>query len=166
MRMPPRWLVASLLVLAAVPAQAGDLTGIWKGKFKCKLDDGDSRQKLSSREVTSPEAGMSTLEVSHPDGPDTQALQLRIDDVLFAGFVLPEGATTSGIGAIVDCNPNDDPGIGFGEIRSFRWKATPDDVKGSIAWRGMLVSDDAVIGSCRGKWRRVSRMDPGIAPCR
>jgi hypothetical protein len=165
MRTCLRWLVASL-VLCALPAQAGDLTGIWKGKFKCKLEDGEGRQKITSREITSPEAGMSTLEVSHPDGPDTPALQLRIDDVLFAGFLLPEAGTASGIGAIVDCSPDDDPAVGFGEIRSFRWKEKPGDVKGWISWRGMMVSDDAVIGSCKGKWRRVSRMDPGIAPCR
>ncbi len=167
MRAPTRLVAALVAALIAAPATAGDLTGVWKGKFKCTLQDGESKQKLSSRMVTSPEAGLSTLEVTHPDGPDTQALQIRIDDVLFAGFVLPVGvAVQSGVGAIVDCDPNQDPGVGFGELRTFRWRVTPGDVSGSISYRGMLVDNDDVIGTCKGSWRRISRTDPGVTYCR
>ena len=165
MRRPTRWLLASLLVLGAAPTHAGDLTGTWKGKFSCTMTSAQGKQKLSSRSVTAPDPGVSTLEVSHPEGPGTATLQVRIDGVLYAGFVLGTGAAVSGAGAFMDCTPTNDPG-GFGEIRNFRWKVAPADVKGSLSWRGLLVDDDAVVGSCRGSWRRVSREDPGIASCR
>jgi hypothetical protein len=166
MRAPTRLAAALAAALIAAPAAAGDLTGVWKGKFKCTLQDGQSKQKLSSRTVAAPEAGVSTLELTHPDGPDSPALQIRIDNVLFAGFMLVDAGGASGVGAIVDCNPNQDPGTGYGELRTFRWRAAPGAIAGSISWRGMLVDDDAVIGSCRGSWRRVSREDPGVSYCR
>jgi hypothetical protein len=151
--------------LAAAPAQAGDLTGTWKGKFACTMQSAQGKQKSSSRGVSTPEPGVSTLEVSHPDGPGTPTLQVRIDGVLYAGFVIGPPAAAAGAGAFFDCTVTTDPG-GFGEIRNFKWKATPDDVKGSISWRSLLVDDDAVVGSCKGKWRRISREDPGVASCR
>jgi hypothetical protein len=165
MRTPIHCLVAALLVLGVVPAHAGDLSGTWKGKFSCSLVNAQGKQKLSSRSVTAPDAGVSTLEVSQPDGPGTSTLQVRIDGTLYSGFVLGTGAATSGAGAFVDCTPTNAPG-GFGEIRNFRWKVAADSVKGTLSWRGLLVDDDAVVGSCRGSWRRVSREDPGVASCR
>ena len=165
MRTPVSLLVAALLALSAAPSHAGDLTGTWKGKFSCTVLSDAGKQKLSSRTVTAPDPGVSTLEVSQPDGPGTNTLQVRIDSVLYAGFVLGTGAAVSGAGAFVDCTPTNDPG-GFGEIRNFRWKVAADSVKGSLSWRGLLVDDDAVVGSCRGSWRRVSREDPGVASCR
>jgi hypothetical protein len=165
MRSPTRWLLAWLLVLGAAPAQAGDLTGTWKGKFSCRLMDGQGKQKLSSRAVEVPEPGVSTLDVSQPEGPGTSRLDLRIDNVLYAGFVVSPGAAQSGVGGIVDCTPTNVPG-GFGEIRNFRWKVSPDTIKGTLSWRGLLVDEDTVVGSCRGTWKRVSREDPGVASCR
>ena len=165
MRSSIPWLVVSLLALGAAPAAAGDLTGTWKGKFSCGLLSGQGKQKLSSRGVTAPDPGVSTLEVSQPDGPGTSTLQVRIDGELYAGFVIGTGAATSGAGAFMDCTPNDEPG-GFSEIRNFRWKVAADSVKGSLSWRGLLVDDDALVGSCKGSWRRVSREDPGIISCR
>lgn len=166
MRAPTRSLCALLLAAcAAAPALAGDLTGTWKGKFTCKLENGQTKLKLSSKTITSPEPGVSTLEVSHPGGPGTAALQLEVDDVLFAGFALPAGGATGGVGALFDCTDDGDPGDA-GEIRTFKWKVTADSVKGTIAWRGMLVNDDQEVGSCKGTWKRISREDPRIGPCR
>ena len=166
MRAPTRWLCVSLVAaLAAAPALAGDLTGTWKGKFSCKLEDGATKMKLSSKSITAPEPGVSTLEISHPGGPGTAALQIQIDDVLFAGFALPAGGAVRGVGALFDCTDDGDPGDA-GEIRTFRWKVTADAVAGTIAWRGMLVNDDQEIGSCKGTWKRISRVDPIIGPCR
>ena len=166
MRAPTRFATLLLAACFAGPALAGDLTGTWKGKFSCTLQDGTGKRKLSSRAVASPESGVSTLEVTQPDGPGSRALQLRIDTVMFAGFALPEGAATAGVGAIVDCSENQDPGAGFGELRTFRWRVKPDTVGGTISFRGMLVDDDEVVGACRGSWRRVSRDDPGVSFCR
>jgi hypothetical protein len=154
-----------LSLLVVTPSMAGDLTGTWKGRFSCKLENGQSRLKISSKTVTAPEPGVSTLEISHPGGPGTPALQIEVDDVLFAGFALPAGGAVGGVGALFDCTDNGDPGDA-GEIRTFRWKVTADSVKGSISWRGMLVNDDQEIGSCKGTWRRILREDPGIGPCR
>jgi len=166
MRRPLRCLLASALVLAAAtPAAAGDLTGLWKGKFSCTVMDDQGKQKLSSRAVTAPDPGVSTLEVSQSEGPGTAPLQMRIDGVLYAGFVVAPGPAQSGVGAILDCTPTNNPG-GFGEIRNFRWKVSPDTFKGTLSWRGLLVNDDSVVGSCRGSWKRISREDPGVASCR
>ena len=164
-----RWLCILLpAALAAVPAQAADLTGTWKGKFKCTIEDGQARQKLSSKTIgpPAPEPGVSTLEISHPvDLPGTAALQIMVDGVLFAGFALPAAGAVRGVGALFDCTDDGDPGDA-GEIRTFRWKVTADSVKGSISWRGMLVNDDQEVGSCKGTWKRISREDPVIGPCR
>ena len=167
MRAPTRSLALACLAaaLAAEPGLAGDLTGTWKGKFSCKLENGQSKLKLSSKTITAPDPGVSTLEISHPGGPGTSALQLEVDDVLFAGFALPPGAAARGVGALFDCSDDGDPGDA-GEIRTFKWSVTADSVKGTIAWRGMLVNDDQEIGSCRGSWKRISREDPEIGPCR
>jgi hypothetical protein len=165
MRAPTRSFAALLAALIAAPAAGGDLTGVWKGKFSCTMESSQGRSKLTSRSVTSPDPGVSTLEITQPDGPGTSALQARIDDALFAGFVVPTGAAAAGAGAFVDCDPNNDPG-GFGEIRSFRWKVAADTVSGSISWRGLFVNDDAEISTCKGKWRRVSREDPLVESCR
>ena len=172
MRTSTRWLCILLpAALAAGPAHAADLTGTWKGKFKCTIEDGKTRQKLSSKTIAAPapEPGVSTLEISHP-APDpgleaTAALQLQVDGVLFAGFALPATGAVRGVGALFDCTDDGDPGDA-GEIRTFRWKVTADAVKGSISWRGMLVNDDQEVGSCKGTWKRVSREDPLIGPCR
>lgn len=168
MRAPTRLLLVSALgLLASAPASAGDLTGVWKGKFSCKAQNAQGKLKLSSRMVVAPEPGVSTLEITHPDGPASPALQARIDGALFAGFSLQAGSALGGVGAFVDCDPNNDPG-GFGDIRSFRWKVKLDDVKAKISWRGMFVSDDAVISSCRGSWSRVSLEEPApaVVSCR
>jgi hypothetical protein len=166
MRASTRWICACLLAAcAAAPARAGDLTGTWKGKFKCTVENGQAKLKLSSKAITAPEPGVSTLLISHPGGPGTAPLQLTIDDVLFAGFALPGGPAVRGVGALFDCTDTGDPGDA-GELRTFKWKVTADSVKGSIAWRGMLVNDDQEVGSCKGTWKRISREDPVIGPCR
>lgn len=166
MRAPTRWLCVPLLVAwAAGPALAGDLTGTWKGKFKCTVQNGAAKLKTSSKQIAAPDPGVSTLLISHAEGPGTAALQLEIDGVLFAGFALPAGGAVRGVGALFDCTDDGDPGDA-GELRTFKWKVTPDSVKGSIAWRGMLVNDDQEIASCKGTWKRISREDPGIGPCR
>jgi hypothetical protein len=166
MRAPTRWLLALLLAaLAAGPALAGDLTGTWKGKFRCTVENGTSKVKLSSKTITAPEPGVSTLRISHPEGPGTGPLQMTVDDVLFAGFALPAGGAVKGVGALFDCTDDGDPGDA-GELRTFKWKVKADSVKGTISWRGMLVNDDQQVGSCRGSWKRISREDPIIGPCR
>jgi hypothetical protein len=166
MRASNRWTCALLLAaLAAAPAQAGDLTGTWKGKFKCTVENGQAKLKKSSKEISAPEPGVSTLEISHPEGPGTGALQIEVDDVLFSGFALPAGGAVRGVGALFDCTDDGDPGDAA-EIRTFKWKVSADSVKGSISWRGMLVNDDQEVGSCKGTWKRISREDPVIGPCR
>ena len=146
MRAPSRLLLVSALgLLASAPASAGDLTGVWEGKFSCKAQDAQGKLKLS---------GPSTLEISQPGGPGGAALQAHIDGVLFAGFSLQPGPALGGVGALVGCDP--------GDIRSFRWKVKTDDVKAKISWRGVFVSNDAVISSCRGTWSRVSLEDPVV----
>jgi len=165
MRPPLSLLAASLLALAVTSAHAGDLTGIWKGKFSCTLMSDAGKEKLSSRAVEAPDPGLSTLEVTHPDGPGTPTLQLRIDNGLRAGFLLGGADAAKGAGAIVDCSAAIDPS-GFGEIRNFRFKVSPDAVKGTVSWRGLLVEDGAVVGACKGRWKRVSRQDPLIPRCR
>jgi len=168
MRAPTRLLLVAALGLAAgTPVSASDLTGTWKGKWSCKGQGASGKLKLSSRTVLSPEPGVSTLEITHPDLPDQPALQARIDGALFSGFSLQTGPALGGVGAWLGCDPNVDPG-GFGDIRSFRWKVKPGAVKAKITWRGMFVSEDAMILSCRGKWQRVSleEPDPAIGSCR
>jgi hypothetical protein len=166
MRARSRWLCATLVaVLAAAPAAAGDLTGTWKGRWSCKLENGATKLRLSSKTITAPEPGVSTLEISHADGPGTPALQVEVDDVLFAGFALPGGGAVRGVGALFDCTDDGDPGDA-GEIRTFRWKVTADAVRGTLAWRGILVNDDLEVGSCKGVWKRISREDPVVGPCR
>jgi hypothetical protein len=156
MRAPTRLLlVAALCLLASAPTSAGDLTGTWKGKWSCKAQNAEGKLKLSSIAVQEPEPGVSTLEISHPHGPDDPALQARVDGVLFAGFTLVTAATVGGLGAFVGCDP--------GDLRSFKWKAKPNVVKGKITWRGTFVSDDATLGSCRGSWTRVSLEDPAVS---
>jgi hypothetical protein len=166
MATPLRWLACLLLAtLLPLPSAAGDLTGTWKGKFKCKLENGETKQKLSSKTIESPEPGVSTLRISHPAGPGTAALQMEVDGVLFAGFALPEGGAVKGVGALFDCTDDGNPGDA-GELRTFKWKVKADTVKGKLSWRGMLVNDDQEIGLCKGKWKRISREDPDIGPCR
>jgi hypothetical protein len=164
MRTPIGLVVAALLALGS-PARAGDLTGLWKGKFACTLMSEAGKEKLSSRTVTAPEAGVSTLEVTHPDGPGTTTLQLRIDNGLRAGFLLGSAEAEKGAGAIIDCSAAIDP-TGFGEIRNFRFKAKAGEVKATLSWRGLLVEDGMVVGSCKGRWKRVSLQDPLIPRCR
>ena len=157
MRAPTRLLVtAALALLVAAPASAGNLTGVWKGKFSCKAQNAQGQLKMSSRGVTAPDPGVSTLEITHPNGAGTPALQVRIDGVLFAGFVLGVGPAVGGVGAFIGCDP--------GDLRSFKWKATPGVAKAKISWRGMLVSNDAMVGSCRGSWTRVSLAEPAVPP--
>ena len=79
----------ALAACMAAPAHAGDLTGTWKGKFKCKLENGEVKQKLSSKTITAPEPGVSTLTVRHAEGAGTSALQMEVDGVLFSGSALP-----------------------------------------------------------------------------
>ena len=147
MRAPTRLVLLSALGLClAAPASAGDLTGTWKGKYSCKAQDVRGKLKLS---------GLSTLEVTQPDTPGSPALQARIDGMPFAGFVLQTGASLGGVGALVGCDP--------GDIRSLRWKVKAGDVKARISWRGVFVSNDAVISSCRGTWSRVSVEEPSPA---
>jgi hypothetical protein len=161
----PVGLVLAVLLALASPARGGDLTGLWKGKFACTLMSEGGKEKLSSRTVTAPEAGVSTLEVTHPDGPGTPTLQLRIDNGLRAGFLLGPAEAEKGSGAIVDCSAAIDP-TGFGEIRNFRFKTKAGTAKASLAWRSLLVEDGMVVGSCRGRWKRVSLEDPRIPRCR
>jgi hypothetical protein len=161
MRAPTRLLlVAALCLLARAPASAGDLTGTWKGKWSCKAQNAQGKLKLSSTTVQVPEPGVSTLEITQPDGPDSPALQARIDGVLFAGFSLQPGPALGGVGAFVGCDP--------GDVRSFRWKVKLDSVQAKISWRSMFVSNDYVISSCRGSWSRVSLEEPAafIDSCR
>jgi hypothetical protein len=161
-----RWLPClALAACVAAPIHAGDLTGTWKGKFKCKLENGEAKTKISSKTITAPEAGVSTLTISHAEGPGTSALQMEVDGVLFSGFALPEGGAVKGVGALFDCTDGGDPGDA-GELRTFKWKVRSDSVKGSISWRGMFVNDDQEVGLCKGKWKRISREDPAIGPCR
>jgi hypothetical protein len=146
MRAPARILLASALgLLAGAPASAGNLTGVWEGKFSCKAQDAQGKLKMS---------GPSTLEISQPDTPGSPALQARINGVLFAGFVLQTGPTLGGVGALVGCDP--------GDIRSLRWKVKADEVKAKISWRGVFVTNDTMISSCRGSWTRISLEDPVI----
>ena len=146
MRAPSRLLLVSALgLLASAPASAGNLTGLWEGTFSCKAQDAQGKLKMS---------GPSTLEITQPDTLGSPALQARIDGALFAGFVLQTGPTLGGVGALVGCDP--------GDIRSLRWKVKLDDVKAKISWRGVYVSNDQVISSCRGKWSRVSLEDPAV----
>jgi hypothetical protein len=67
---------------------------------------------------------------------------------------LQPGPALGGVGALVGCDP--------GDVRSLRWKVKLDDVKAKISWRGVFVSNDAVISSCRGTWSRVSLEDPAV----
>jgi len=90
---------------------------------------------------------------------------MEVDGVLYSGFALPEGAAVAGVGALFDCTDDGNPGDA-GELRTFKWKVQADSVKGSISWRGMFVNDDQEVGMCKGKWKRISREDPGIGPCR
>ena len=166
--MTPRFRGLACLTLAALlplSSAAGDLTGTWKGKFKCKLQDGESKTKLSSKTIQAPEPGVSTLLISHPEGPGTAPLQMLVDDVLFAGFALPEGGAVKGVGALFDCTDDGNPGDA-GELRTFKWKVRSDSSKGKISWRGMFVNDDQEVGLCKGKWKRITRDDPNIGPCR
>lgn len=157
MRAPTRCLLACALVLtAAAPASAGDLTGTWKGKWSCKSVNASGKLKLTSTSVTAPEPGVSTLEISHPDGPGTAAIQAYVDGALFAGFSLqPDPEITSGVGAFIGCDP--------GDVRSFKWKVKIGEIPARITWRSMHVSDDQTISSCRGSWKRISVADPGIS---
>lgn len=164
MRIPLGLVVAASLALGSA-ARAGDLTGIWKGKFRCTLMSEEGREKLSSRTVAAPEEGVSTLEVTHPDGPGTPTLQLRIDNSLRAGFLIGPVDSDKGAGAIVDCSAAIDP-VGFGEIRNFRSKTSSGTVKGTLSWRGLLVEDGLAVGTCKGRWKRVSLEDPRIPRCR
>jgi hypothetical protein len=153
MRAPTRPLLAcALALLAAGPAAAGDLTGTWKGKWSCKGQDAQGKWKQSSRAITTPEPGVSTLEVWHPDGTATPALQARIDGVPFTGFLLGSPADQAGVGAFIGCDP--------GDLRTFKWKLKIGAVKAKLSWRGMYVSDDATISSCRGSWTRVDLAEP------
>lgn len=162
-----RWLACLALAATLLPAPAasGDLTGTWKGKFKCKIQNGVSKQKLDSKTITAPEPGVSTLLISHADGPGTPPLQMEIDGVLWAGFALPEGGAVKGVGSLFDCT--DDGGSeNAGELRTFKWKVKSDSTKGTLSWRGMFVNDDQEIGLCKGRWKRITRDDPGVGPCR
>jgi hypothetical protein len=156
MKTPRHGLAAALLLLGAAGASAADLTGSWTGKLSCTLLEGQGKRK---------HAAASTLEVSHPDGPGTPRLDLRVDGQLRPGFVLGAGGALRGGGAITDCTQAPSP-AGSGEIRNFRFKVAAEGVAGSIAWRGLLVEDDALIGVCRGRWRRVSTADPALPSCR
>jgi hypothetical protein len=151
---------AAFVALLASAGHAGDLTGTWKGSFRCTIEDAQGQQKLSSRSVSVPEPGVSTLEIVQPDGPDTAALHLLIDAAVYSGFVLDGSAASGGTGAFLDCGANPDAS-GYLEIRHFRWKTSAD--AGAIVWRGFRVGAAGEVGRCRGSWRRVSREEPKIA---
>jgi len=153
-------LPAMLVALLAGAGHAGDLTGTWKGSFRCTVHDAQGRQELTSRSVSVPEPGVSTLEIVQPDGPDTAALHMLIDAAVYSGFVLDGSAATRGTGAILDCGANPDAS-GYLEIRHFRWKTSADSA--AIVWRGLRVGGAAELGRCTGSWRRVSRDEPKIA---
>ena len=155
MRAPTRLALVYALALLALPASAGDLTGTWKGKWSCKAQNAKGKLRLTSASVQAPEPGVSTLQITEPDGPGTPALQAYIDGVLFSGFSLqPAPAALSGIGAFIGCDP--------GDVRSFKWKLKIGAIAAKITWRSLFVSNDQTISMCRGSWTRVSVEDPGV----
>jgi len=158
----PRFILPALLIsLLAGASHAGDLSGTWKGRFSCTIHGEQGLEKRSDRSVTTPDPGVSTLELVQPDGADTAALLMLIDGAVYSGFVLDPGPATKGTGAIVDCG-EEDQASGYDEVRSFRWKTNPNSIMATIVWHGLLVGGDDEVGTCHGKWHRVSRDEPTI----
>jgi len=149
----------TLLVLAAaVPAQAFDATGTWKGGYSCKgFDGGPFKVK----------AGRVTMLVSQSGS--TLSVVLDNANFHFAGASIDDaGDSQKGQAILVECRTDDVPSTGFAEMIAgvVKTKAGKDaaSFKGTSVYQE-VDSSGTEGGSCFYTFKRTSRTDPGVPGC-
>jgi len=149
-------------------AVTADLTGTYQGKFKCQWVNAPDG---STETVTT---NPSTVEISRvtSDG-NTGSFNASIDGVLYSLRTIDQGSSDNGrgkgVGAFVFCGSNDDAYTGNTEIEGIRFTVDANAGTGKIKKSGIFnyagAPNTGSIGTCQGKWKRVSTTDPGILPC-
>ena len=149
----------------ASPAFAGDLTGAYVGKLKCKTLD-DTGSKDSSKEEV-------ILYVSQPSGSvtsgDIQA-QVILPDLSFfylfgETFFDGKNPQYGGAGIVHECTHLVTPQTDYMTMH-FDYKVKPGDVKGGM--KGSIIVDHATDGSktiCKVRFKRVTTMEPNVPFC-
>jgi hypothetical protein len=146
------------MLLAAPPAFAGGgptLNGTWEGSYSCKTGAADGKDSFK---VTA------TLSISQ--GAITESLVAAISATSFSGTTVPSAADpSSGVGALIACDTSDDPAGLLNRIETFHYGVDASG-GGTLKTSGAYTFDDgAVVGVCKGTWKRVSTEPVKIVGC-
>jgi hypothetical protein len=138
------------LLLIALPASAADLTGTWKGAFKCSSLQNDGKaEKFKEKK--------SVLKiVQYEDG----TFDAEIDDFPYCGRMIESKKNAKkGVGVLIGPDTDDAPTT-YSEMEHLTWKLNSSKKKSDkISKQGVWVDADS-IGECKGSWKRTDKDSP------
>ncbi|MGH0034523.1 MAG: hypothetical protein ACQGVK_05810 [Myxococcota bacterium] len=142
--------IVSLLI--ALPVSAADLTGTWKGSFKCSSlqNDGtanDFKEKKSVLKI-----------IQYEDG----TFDADIDNFPYCGRMIESKKNKKkGVGVLIGPDTDDDPET-YSEMEHLTWKLNSGKKKSDkISKKGVWVDGES-IGECTGSWKRTDKQSPEI----
>jgi len=142
--------LAVALLAFATPTAAADLTGTWKGSFKCTslMNDGSAdtfKMKNSVLKILQREDG---------------TFDAEIDDFPYCGRSITSSKNKKkGVAVLIGPDTDADPTT-YSEMEHLTWKLDSGKKKSDkISKRGVWV-DEGSIGQCTGSWKRIDESDP------
>lgn len=156
MRFPTPWLTtvatAAMMLTTVMSANAFDLTGTWKGSWKCSEFDNGSKDQAGNPE--------STLLITSL-GNNTFAARLDNADI-YRGVEIPNTAKPEkGELAIVNCGGSDDlTADKFTELG--RFKVATKGPKGTLSGITVWSADPTQVATCKYKYKRVDTLNPNL----
>jgi len=147
---------AVLLVAAASPARAFDLTGTWIGKWSCKGFDG---AKFTSANKTS------TLKITQSG--NVIAADLDNGDFHYNGGMIADGVKPEkGEAVFVSCSTDNVPlAGGESEIIRAAVKTKLGTFKASFKGLSIFESNFGDTGTCKYTFKRRDTIDPNVLGC-
>ncbi len=142
------WALGTLTL--ALPASAADLTGTWKGRFKCSslLNNGKSRNFEEKDSVL--------RIIQYGD----QTFDASVDGIAFCGRMI-EKSNKKGVAVLIVQGTDQDPRT-YSEIEHLEWKLKAGRKKVDKISKDGIFTDSDSIGQCTGSWKRTDKEAPLI----
>jgi hypothetical protein len=146
------WLLTAAAVAAfsAGSALAADLTGTWKGGFRCtSLDNSGKKHVVVEKK--------SVLKI---DQNEDGTFDAEIDDFPYCGrMITSKKNSKKGVGILVGPDSDADPTT-YSELEHLSWKLNSGKKKSDKINKLGVWVDGNSIGHCTGSWKRKSKEVP------